>query len=150
MQMEQAQVPLEPGQEPLKKDLVQEQRKSLEEKIEQIVDLRTKNTPWDKIGEAVKLPQETCCQIWEDYSRQLEKAEAAPQAETSRRLKAWSKSEDRTLLRLRKDGLKFNEMGSEIVGRSESACRGRYERLCVNAHNPILGKRTAENEARRD
>ena len=143
-------MPLEQGQEPLKKDLVQEERKLLEEKMEQIVYLRTKNTPWDKIGEAVKLPQKTCCQIWEDYIHQLEKEEAAPQAETSRRLKAWTKSEDRILVKLRKEGRKFNEMDPELKGRSESACRGRYERLCVNAHNPLLGKRTAENEARKE
>ena len=148
--LEMIQEPLEQSQEQLKQDLVQEERKLLEEKIEQIVNLKTKNTPWQEIGEAVKLSQETCCQIWEQYSRQLEKAKAAPQPETSRRFKSWSKSEDEILLRLQKVGRQFNEMGPELEGRSEGACRRRYERLCVDAHNPLIGKRTAENEARKE
>ena len=132
------QEPLKFSQEPLEQNLVQEHRKRLEDKIEQIVNLETINTPWQKIGKAVKLPQENCGQMWEDNSPQLAQAEAAPPAETSRRLKSWSKSEDKVLVKLRKAGRNFNEMGPELEGRSEIACRRRYERLCANAHNPTI------------
>ena len=148
--LEQTQVPLEQSQEAQKQDSVQKQRKQLEKTIEQIVNLKTTNTPWDEIAEAVKLPKETCCHIWEDYSRQLAKAEAEPPAETSRRLKSWSNSEDKILLNLRKAGYKFNEIGAELQGRSESACRMRYERPWVNAHNPTIVKTSTGNEAREE
>ena len=146
--VEQTHVPLEQSQEAQKLDSVQKQRKQWEETIEQIIKLEALKTPWYKIGEAVGLSKETCRQMWHDYRRELEEAEAAAQPEPSRRMKPWSNSEDEILINLRKAGRKFKEMGAELEGRSASACRLRFERVCANAHHPSIVKTTAGNETR--
>ena len=137
---ERSQAPLAQSQKPQERNLGQENSKWSEGTIELIVKLKTMNTPWRTIGEAVGLPQNTCYQIWDDYSRQQAKAKAVPKPEPSRQKKSWSKSEDEILVRLRKADCEWDEIAAQLEGRNGNASRLRFNRLCEEAQKAPMGQ----------
>ena len=99
--------------------------------MDRIVELKTMNKTWYEIAEAVRLPEDECIEIWDYYCHRLARDKAALIPETSYRRKAWTQSEDEILVNLRQAGFEFDEMGGELEGRSQNACKLRYNRLCA-------------------
>ena len=54
-------------------------------------------------------------------------------AEHHSKIKAWSREEDRLLLRYReKEGLDWEEVAKFIPGRNARMCYNRYKRICLS------------------
>ena len=63
----------------------------------------------------------TCTHIWVHYCPE--------QLATGRQIKAWSKTEIDTMIRLRKTNTKWIDIAQVLKGRTENSCRLRYHRL---------------------
>lgn len=126
---ERRQKPSERSQEPLERSLAQENSKWQEATIERVVELARNKPEWDKIGEAVSLPPNTCRKIWRDWKRLCKQVIRRPKAKRSRHRKYWTGFEDKTLLNLWLNGYTWDEISAEIHGRSAGSCRMRHKHL---------------------
>ena len=102
--------------------MAQENSTMSEETLQQIVEHKRINSPWQVIGEAVGLSQDACIQMWDDFCHR-------PQAATGRQHKTWSEEEIDLMLRLRRAKYRWLEISALLEGRSENSCRLRYGRL---------------------
>lgn len=134
-QMECSQEPSEQSKLPSERSLPQENRKWPEEKIQQVLELASKQTErkWDTIAAAVDLSRNTCHQIWNDWQRQCKQANRTPKPKPKpmlmRRSVYWSRSEDEMLLKCIANREKWDQISDKIPGRSPLACRMRHYHL---------------------